>query len=450
MFVLQYTPPEETPILDSRSALEYISRVDWRHSRLGLQRIQALLGRMGNPQCVPAFVHVAGTNGKGSVCALVAAVLRAAGYTVGLYTSPFIHRFNERIRVNDAPIPDEELARITEWLRPLADAMDDHPTEFELVTAIAFEYFKRRGCDIVVLEVGLGGRLDATNIIPAPAVAAVSALGLDHTAQLGDTIEAVAAEKAGIIKPGCRAVSAAQPPAAMAVLREVCRDGGIPLKAVSPEAVTIRESGPEGQLFNYKGHSGLRIALAGAHQTQNAALAVEIIEALRAAGRAIPESALREGLAAARWPARFELLHRRPLALLDGAHNPQGAAALAENLARFFPGRPCVLVAGVLADKDWPGLLRPLLPLAARFFAVTPQNPRALPANKLAAWLADNGPAPAAACPGLPEALNAALDAAGPKGLVCAFGSLYMAGAVREYFGFHSIADSFADTERPR
>ena len=332
-------------------AMELIHGVAWRGSRPGLARVRELLHRLGDPQDGLQFVHIAGTNGKGSTAAMLASILRAAGYTTGLFTSPYLERFAERMQVNGVPVPDAEFAAVCEALQPCIAAMDDPPTEFELVTAAAMLWFRRRGCDVVVLEVGLGGRLDATNVIAAPACAVITNIGLDHTEILGDTLEQIAREKAGILKPGTRAVSYPQTPEVRAVLHEICAQRGIPLTEADAAAIVPLTDGVDGQTFTYRG-AEYTLPLLGAHQLRNAAVALETVTALRARGWRIPDAAVRAGLAQVRWPARFELLRRAPWFVLDGGHNPQCAQTVADNLARYFPGRRITLLVGVLADTD--------------------------------------------------------------------------------------------------
>lgn len=284
-------------------ALDYIHAVDWRRSSLGLSRIDELLAQMGHPERTMKFVHVTGTNGKGSTCAILASVLRAAGYRTGLYTSPYIFRFNERMQIDGAPISDAELCAVTEEVRPLADGMADHPTEFEMVTAIAFSWFASRKCDIVVCEVGMGGELDATNVIPAPETAVLCNIGLDHTAYLGDTAEKIAATKSGIIKAGCDAVLYPCAPSVREVVADRCRRCGVTLHPVDMDALVPVGHSLEGQEFSFGSLSGLHLPLLGRMQLRNAAAALTTVEVLRRRGWAIGEDAVRQGLAQVRWPS---------------------------------------------------------------------------------------------------------------------------------------------------
>lgn len=428
----------------------YINTPRWQQSRLGLDRIRALLERLGCPQDKLRFVHVAGTNGKGSVSVCLASVLQAAGLRTGLFTSPFIERFEERIRVDGAMISPGDLREATLEVRRHAEALaeetGDHPTEFELMTAVALVHFARCGCDIAVLEVGLGGRLDSTNVIDAPEVAVIARIGRDHTAQLGTTLAAIAGEKAGIVKDGCPVVSWPQEPEAMAVVEAAAAEHGCPMhipdfaqlavggvewpgaaEAAAPAgstahaseggvcgdevhgaasvagaaalvegAVTDAAGLAEGasrtaapfRSFSYKGRA-FRTRLLGSYQPQNIAVVLEAVEALRARGWRIPDAAVSAGVARAEWPGRFEIIEGGTSPdgfafVVDGGHNPQGTRALVDSLADAFPGRKAVFVIGVLEDKDYPEMLEAVLPLGSAFVAAAPDSPRALPARKLA------------------------------------------------------------------
>ena len=408
-------------------ALDYIHAVDWRRSSLGLSRIDELLAQMGHPERTMKFVHVTGTNGKGSTCAILASVLRAAGYRTGLYTSPYIFRFNERMQIDGAPISDAELCAVTEEVRPLADSMADHPTEFEMVTAIAFSWFASRKCDIVVCEVGMGGELDATNVIPAPEAAVLCNIGLDHTAYLGDTAEKIAATKSGIIKAGCDAVLYPCAPSVREVVADRCRRCGVTLHPVDMDTLAPVSHSLEGQEFSFGSLSGLHLPLLGRMQLRNAAAALTAVEVLRRRDWAIGEDAVRQGLAQVRWPVRFEVVRREPLVVMDGGHNPQCMAALVENIQDYLPDRPLTVLTGVLRDKDYHRMYAPLLPYAAQFITVTPDSPRALPAQELASYLQTLGK-PVTACDTVAEGAALALAKTANGGAVLCCGSLYLMG----------------------
>ena len=315
--------------MTGEAAIAYL-HANQRSSAPGLHRMQALLRALGDPQRGMKFVHVAGTNGKGSTCAMLASILEAAGYRVGLNTSPYLEDFRERIQINGVMIPEEALGALVEEVRPAAEAMTDHPTEFELITAVALLYFRRRGCDIAVLEVGLGGALDASNVIDTPEVAVLTAMGLDHTAVLGPTLADIAAAKAGIIKPGGAVVSLGGCAEADAVFRRVCREQGATLREADLFRLGKSRISLEGTAFELAPYGPLRLTLIGRYQLRNAVLAVTAAETLRDKGWAVDGRAVREGLARARWPGRMELLRPgEPVFLLEGAHNPQGAEAAA-------------------------------------------------------------------------------------------------------------------------
>ena len=415
-------------------ALSYIHSICWKGSKLGLDRTRELLGKLDDPQKELKFIHIAGTNGKGSTAAMLSSILEEAGYRVGLYTSPFINRFNERMQVNHQPIPDEELAALTEYVRPHADAMADSPTEFELITALAMVWFARQNCDIVVLEVGMGGELDSTNIIDAPEAAVIAAMGMDHVKELGPTMADIARAKAGIIKEGGRVVSYGGNPEADEVIAAVCRARNASLCQPDFSAIVPGDFSLEGQTFSYKGWRGLRIPLVGAYQMNNAAVVLETVEVLRQRGWNISDEAVRQGLEDTRWPARFEVLRRDPVFIVDGGHNPHGIRATAESLRLLFPGRKITFVTGVMADKDVEHILGLIVPLAEQFFTVRPDNPRAMDAGELAARIEAMG-AKATACASVRDGVDRAIQAEGPHGVACALGSLYMSGEVRSCFG---------------
>lgn len=414
-------------------ALKYIQTVSWKGSKLGLDRTQELLAKLGNPEKKMKFIHLAGTNGKGSTASMISTILEKAGYKVGLYTSPYIMRYNERMQINHQQIPDDELAVVTEHIRPIADAMEDVPTEFELNTALAMEYFSRNNCDIVVLEVGMGGELDSTNVIDVPEVAIITAMGFDHVAELGPTMADIARAKAGIIKDGCTVVSYGGNPEADDVIANTCVEKGATLRQPNFAAIVPGEFSLEGQTFSYKTWQNMSIPLVGEYQMNNAAVVLEAVEALRAKGWNISDENVREGMATTKWPARFEVLRRDPVFIVDGGHNPHGIKATAQSLQRMFPGRKFTFVTGVMADKDVESILGLVTPLAKQFFAVRPDNPRAMKAEELAERIRALG-VPAEACESVAAGVAKAIEAEGTDGVAVALGSLYMSGEVRECF----------------
>ena len=340
-------------------------------------------GRAGRPHKRLRFVHVAGTNGKGSTAAMLASCLQAAGYRVGLFTSPFINRFNERIQVDGQQIPDEELVQLVERVQPAADAMTDVPTEFEIITALGMLYFARKQCDIVVLEVGLGGTLDSTNVIENPECAVITALGMDHVRELGPTLADIAAAKAGIIKPGCPVVSYGGVPEADAVIRRVAAEQNAPLTEVDFHKLQIDGGDLDAVTFDFDGLDGVHLPLIGSYQPRNAAVAITTLRVLRAKGWNVPESAIRTGLETVQWPGRFELLRHAPAFLLDGSHNAHGMRATVQSLKDRFPGEKFVFLVSIMADKDVDEMLQLLAPLAKQFVTVAAHTPRAMPAETL-------------------------------------------------------------------
>ncbi len=415
-------------------AIEYIHGIYWRGSKLGLNRTQELLGLLGNPQNSLKFVHVAGTNGKGSFCAMLASVLQQAGYHAGLYTSPYIRRFNERIQYDGAPISDEELSEITDYVSRFAESMPDKPTEFELVTAIGMEYFKRKQCDIVILEVGLGGTLDSTNVINTPEAAVITAIDYDHKKELGNTMESIASAKAGIIKQGGSVLFYGQNDAAQKVIAEKCAEEGACLTVADYHTLKIKKSGIEGAVFDYtigaKNYRDLFVPLPGYYQVYNAALVLNAI-AILSKSFPISEQAIREGLAQVKWPGRFELLCRKPLFIADGAHNPHGIRGTAESIAHHFPGKKIILIIGVMADKEIEPMLDLILPYVERAYTVTPPNPRAMEAEALAQKISSRG-IHVTACGSVENGVKTAFAEASPEEILCSLGSLYMYGEIAD------------------
>lgn len=418
-----------------QEALDYLQSAPRFGAPPALGRERVLLAKLGNPQERLRFIHVAGTNGKGSTCAAVASVLRQAGYKTGLFTSPYLEDYRERIQIDGGMIPRERLLEGVERLRPIADAMPqaERPRAFELVTALAMDYFARERCDAVVLEVGLGGRFDATNAIGRPLVSVITAVSFDHMAILGDTLEQIAAEKCGIIKPGGLVVSApGQDRRALGVILRSCAERDATLLLPSLSSAEILEEGIEGTRLRLRGME-LRIPLAGRHQVANFATALETLLALRDhCGFTVADADIAAGFAAVRFPARLELLCRRPLVLLDGAHNEAGAAALRRAVQQYLPGRRLVLLLGMLRDKEHRKVISLLAPLAEDFVAVAPDSPRALPAAQAAAEAAACRPREGIfAYEDRAEALRFALSRAGEEGAVLICGSLYLTGEMR-------------------
>jgi len=412
-----------------QEAVEFITAANAKGSCPGLERIEELMSRLGDPQAAMRFVHVTGTNGKGSAAAMLSSVLTAAGYRVGLYTSPHLLSYKEDFRVNGRELSDEAFCAAVATVAEAERGMSDAPTEYERLTAIALECFRRERCDISILEVGCGGEGDSTNIIPSPEAAMIMNIGLEHQSFLGNTLEEIATVKSGIIKPGCDAVCYRNPESVERVLEERCERVGARLHKADFAAIEPVESSLLGQRFRWRGQE-LQLALLGEHQLKNAAVVLTTVEALRSRGWHISGEAVAEGLAAARWPARFEVLRQKPLFVVDGGHNPQCAEAMAELLRANRAENSLTFLLGALADKDYRQMLELIWPWAKDFITVTPDSHRALPAEAMAEVIRSMGKE-ATACGSVDDGVALCMER-GEDTL--AFGSLYMAGHARDCF----------------
>lgn len=417
--------------------MNYPETLAWIHgterfgSRLGLGRMGRLLHRMGDPHLKVPYIHVAGTNGKGSTTTMIASALTAGGFKTGKFISPFILEFRERMQIDSEMIPEETLAALATRLRPIAEefkAAGDPPTEFELVTVLGLTWFAEAGCDIAVLEVGLGGRLDATNIIPPPLVAVITRIDYDHTAILGDTLAAIAGEKCGILKRGSTVICYPdQEEEALAVIRRRAKEEDDPLILPDRTALSVLSADLTGSRILYRNQE-IFIPLPGPHQVLNTITAVEALNALSSSRFALPPSAIAAGIAAAQFPARLELLRQSPPVLVDGAHNPNGGRALCDAV-KSLGLHDLTAVVGMLRDKDCLPVLRMMAPYCARMIITTVPNPRSCPAEEFAE-LARGVCRDITICPDCEEAARLALATAGEHG-VLVFGSLYLASAVR-------------------
>ena len=413
-------------------ALKYIHGISNFFCKPGLDRIRELCRGLGNPQNELKFVHVAGTNGKGSVCAMLSSVLCEAGYKVGLYTSPYVLEFNERMRINGRNIPNDTLARLTEKVKTVADKMADRPTEFELITAIAFEYFKEEKCDIVILEVGMGGRLDATNIIEKPLLSVITGISIDHTAFLGDTIEEIATEKAGIIKKNSVVLFGGDDPLAKTVIEQESAVMQSLLCITDYSELKIKSSDLNGSLFDYKTRRDIKISLLGSYQPKNASVVLDALDNLSGIGLRVSEEAIRRGLSNAKWPARFEIIEREPMIIFDGAHNPQGIEAAVRSIKNYFGNKKIIVISGVLRDKDYRQIAQSISEVAATVYTITPDNPRALSAEEYGEVISSFG-IKATPTKSIYDALSLARSEASISGqAICCLGSLYTYGKIRE------------------
>ena len=439
--------------MDYRAATEYlVSLIDYERTpaaaaavRLwNLDRIRHMLQEKGNPHAGLRFLHIAGTRGKGSTAAMAAGILTAAGYRTGLYTSPHLVSFRERIRIDGRLIPEAAVAALVEEVKPIVETMRESelgpPSFFDTYTFIALLYFAREKVDFAVLEPGLGGRLDSTNVV-TPLVCAITRIGLDHTQELGDTITQIAGEKAGIIKPGVPVVSAPQVEEARGVIEQVCRERGSPLLVVGSEAgpqASVVKADWCGQLMKVRRLDGAELEvecpLTGAHQAENAAVAVGLIDELARQGIAISNEALREGMRSVYWPGRLQVVRREPFVVLDGAHDETGAEALVEAMKTLFPGRRMVLVFGMMRGHDPEAVAGRIIPMAAEVIVTASASPRALEAAALAR-IAGNYSGKVTTCTPVAQALRQALEVADKEAVVLVTGSLYVVGEAMTALG---------------
>lgn len=410
----------------------YLRSLDSLGSVLGLDSIRELLKRLSDPHNKMKFVHIAGTNGKGSVGAFVTSVLSKAGIRAGRYLSPAVKCPLEIIQCDNRNIHSAKFADIISRIRPICDGMVSdglhHPTRFEIETAAAFVFFAEQKCDIAVVECGMGGLLDATNVIENTECAVITPISKDHIAFLGDTDAEIAVHKAGIIKRGASVVYAAGEYDVNRVIDSKAAECGCPVTAVYQDKIQWRLDDAGALVMDYGNYSDAVIGLRGIYQTVNAALAMECLEALKARGYNIPKDAVYTGLAKTRWFGRFERLGSSPDFIIDGAHNPAGAAVLAQSLNTYYPNGGLTFIIGFFADKDYPRILEKIMPMAARIFTIsTPDNPRTLSAKTLAQYIKkyyDVVGVSVTECASVKEAVNAALAYTKPEGVIVAFGSL--------------------------
>lgn len=420
--------------MDYQQAVDYIESPALPRGRYGLERLKQALELLGNPQHKVRFVHVAGTNGKGSCAAMLASVLKEAGYRTGLYISPHLRRYNERMQVDGVDISDDDLIRAAQRVKEVCEQLGGTPIVFEVLTLMALWYFAERRCDFVVLEVGIGGKLDATNCIPAPAAALIAQLGFDHTETLGSTIEEIAAQKGGIAKPGSQLVMAEQEPSALRVVEQLCREQGCGFTVADPERLQVLSTSPEGQRLRDRTYGELLLPLAGSHQVKNAANVLTVVEVLKGEGFAIPDRAVRQGIESTVWPARFERLSRSPDFILDGGHNPQCVQAAVQALQDYYPGKKVVFLTGMMKDKDSAAMLAKMAEVAKAFVCLHADSERAFGAQELAREIENTLSLAAYPAASAQEGCALAQRLAGEQGVVCALGSLYLAGEIRAVF----------------
>ena len=412
-------------------AMEFIHAESWRGSQLGLERMRELMNRLGNPQNELRFVHIAGTNGKGSVCAMLSEILFRAGYRTGRFISPFVERFRERIRVDKADISEDELTALVQFVKPHVEAMKEKPTEFELITGIAFLYFKNKGCDIVVLEVGLGGRLDATNIIPPPEVAVITNIGIDHEDILGHTLEEIVVEKAGIIKRNTKVVVCKQDEVIRNVIQNRCVEMDADISITDVDQRVIVSSSLDCQVMHYRHRKELKLRLLGRYQFDNLMLVLDTVDLLIRKGYTVPDSAIYRGIEVVKWPGRFEVIHKQPICIVDGAHNPKGVEAFIQGIEEYFPDKKITFVMGVMKDKDYKEMVRQLTPLAHKFVVVGGRQERFLPSAELKKEVEKRFGGEIRNAGMIENAMAYILDTSTQEEIVCILGTLHQVGQVK-------------------
>lgn len=427
---------------NSKAAIEKIHKFERFGMILGLERMNSLLKLLGNPQDDLKIIHVAGTNGKGSICRYIYSVLQAGGYKTGLYTSPFLEVFNERIELDGKYISNEDLAVYTDRVLKCVETMtqrgEQSPTEFEVVTAIAFLYFKEKGCDYAIMEVGLGGSGDSTNVCKAPLISVIASISYDHTDRLGNTLAEIAGEKAGIIKEGCPVVTSAEAPEALEVIERKAEELGCMYFETRHVPYTVKSQDLGGSVFdvNIQGvtYENLEISMLGEHQIKNAICALAALSIMEERGDvSLHRDDIYKGFKAAKQIGRLEVMSAQekvPVVIIDGAHNPDGAASLRKAMKEYMPDKKILMVTGMLADKDTESILREFTAITDRFIATEPENPRKLDAESLQAKIEAMG----ASCESIPdcrEAVKAAAERGKDFDAVLYAGSLYMIGAIR-------------------
>ncbi len=421
--------------MNCNEAIEYIHSLEKFGIKPGMERIRALCNALGNPQEKLKIIHVAGTNGKGSTSTMISNILRKSGYNTGLYISPYVTDFRERIQYNGNMIEKNELAECVESVKAaieMLSAQDIQPTEFEAVTAAAFLYFEKKKCDFVVLEVGLGGRLDSTNIINAPYVSVITSISLDHTAILGDTIEKIAAEKCGIIKFGAETVAYPfQDEKAMAVIEKTCVDKHNSLRIPDVSSLSVGEEKIDGTLVDYCGIT-YKLPLAGMHMVYNSCTAIETIKSLERFNIKISDESIKSGIESSVMPARMELLRAKPVVILDGGHNEGCALALLSFIEKHLKNKRIIMLSSLMADKDYNSYLKTVVPYAETFIATKADVPRALSSDELmqsASAFCEN-------CHDISDpakAVKAAVNITHPEDALIVCGSFYLAGEIRNY-----------------
>ena len=436
---MNYSQAED--YLNSFVNYEQIPGISYAQSGYSLRHVEELLNRMGDPQLAARTIHIAGTKGKGSVAAMIAQVLSDSGYKTGLYTSPHLHTLRERISINGSLISEAEFATTMAKVKPFIESMKQDSafrqlTYFEALTALTFAYFKKNQVDFQVLEVGLGGRLDATNVA-SPLVCIITPISLDHTQILGNSLEEIAREKAGIIKSGCWVVLSPQPEKAASVITDICREKEAKVVQVGKEITWHKIGGDlhhqslaiEGRRNNYH----VSIPLLGDYQLENSATAIAALEILASAGFAVSTANITQGLARVKWPGRFQILQQNPTVLVDGAHNVTSIRGLVSNIKAYFSYKRIFLVFGTSCDKDIPGIVNELVPISPQVIVTRTAHSRAALPSTLAAQFSKRGIKPETGAT-VDEAISRALSLADRTDIICVTGSLFVVAEALDYF----------------
>ncbi|WP_288868041.1 folylpolyglutamate synthase/dihydrofolate synthase family protein [uncultured Parvimonas sp.] len=403
--------------------------------KLGLQNIKTLMEKLGNPQDKLKIIHIAGTNGKGSCTSFVNSALVSQGYKVGMFTSPSIYNFEERIRINNKNIPEDKLIDLMNEVREVAETMEVFPADFELVTAIAFLYFYREKCDFAIMEVGLGGRLDATNVAQNPLITLITSISLDHQQFLGNTIPEIALEKAGIIKENVPLVLYSQSKEAMDSIIGVANSKNSKVILNDLEKIELLENTKNGQIINYKDFKNLKINLLGSHQINNATISLELLEQLRKMGFEISNESIYNGFSSVTWPCRFELVSKNPDFILDGAHNIDGIEKFISSMNFYYKDNKKIGIFGVLADKDYNEMLAKIVPCFDVFLTVRPDSERAMESKELKERIEKLTKKKVYSFENYQDAINKAIEISKEDDVISAFGSLYFVGEVRNLLG---------------
>ena len=420
------------------NGFEYIKIAAERGSKLGLERITELCRRLGNPQNKTNIIHIAGTNGKGSFGAMLSAVLSESGYKVGGFSSPALTDLTDSFRINGDSISADDFNEVMADIIPICEDMADKPTEFEVLTAAAYELFRRKNCDIALIECGMGGETDSTNVVNQPVLSVITNIALDHTAFLGGTISEIARCKAGIIKPSRPVLYGGNDDETLEIIRSISQKNGSQLTLADKDRVTVLESSIDSVVYSDKAFGRLESPLIGSYQKYNLANVLTAVEILRNEGMNIPENAVKSGISKAVWQGRFEVVSRNPLIIYDGAHNPDGIIQAAESISTYISGKIALLI-GVMADKEY-GLYPEILgKFIDKAFTVIPDNPRSLDSDTLAASFEEKGIA-ALSCGSVENGLTQALEYAKKRNIpLIALGSLYMYGEFRREIMNHEL-----------